>query len=166
MYFFVGLGTVRQSPYSFAHILLQAFTPPDCDLVSICFFSAATEEKLKTKTAAIKINLRENLPHKSPVCESAHASTQMPTRFKCTNRHIAHNRSLLASSDERTAWLPAFLAYYNARRPHSDLDYVPQLPGSVGITYCNSTPSPCRGVWWTQDVLTCNDAETPQLLQT
>jgi hypothetical protein len=59
MYFFVGLGTVRQSPYSFAHILLQAFTPPDCDLVSICFFSAATEEKLKTKTAAIEINLRE-----------------------------------------------------------------------------------------------------------
>jgi transposase InsO family protein len=30
-----------------------------------------------------------------------------------------------AHSDERTAWLPAFLAYYNARRPHSALGYKP-----------------------------------------
>jgi transposase InsO family protein len=28
-----------------------------------------------------------------------------------------------ANSDERTAWLPAFLAYCNARRPHSALGY-------------------------------------------
>jgi transposase InsO family protein len=28
-------------------------------------------------------------------------------------------------SDERTAWLPAFLSYYNARRPHSALGYKP-----------------------------------------
>lgn len=29
------------------------------------------------------------------------------------------------NSAERTAWLPAFLAYYNARRPHSALGYRP-----------------------------------------
>lgn len=29
------------------------------------------------------------------------------------------------NSDDRTAWLPAFLAYYNARRPHSALGYQP-----------------------------------------
>jgi transposase InsO family protein len=29
------------------------------------------------------------------------------------------------NSKERTAWLPAFLAYYNARRPHSALGYKP-----------------------------------------
>ena len=28
-------------------------------------------------------------------------------------------------SDQRTAWLPAFLAYYNTRRPHSALGYEP-----------------------------------------
>lgn len=30
-----------------------------------------------------------------------------------------------ANSAERTAWLPAFLAYYNTRRPHSALGYKP-----------------------------------------
>ena len=30
-----------------------------------------------------------------------------------------------ANSDERTAWLPAFLTYYNSRRPHSALGYKP-----------------------------------------
>ena len=30
-----------------------------------------------------------------------------------------------ATSAERTAWLPAFLAFYNARRPHSALGYRP-----------------------------------------
>ncbi|MEO6016281.1 MAG: IS481 family transposase [Polaromonas sp.] len=30
-----------------------------------------------------------------------------------------------SNSGERTAWLPAFLAYYNARRPHSALGYKP-----------------------------------------
>ncbi len=30
-----------------------------------------------------------------------------------------------ANSAERTAWLPAFLAYYNSRRPHSALGYKP-----------------------------------------
>jgi transposase InsO family protein len=29
------------------------------------------------------------------------------------------------NSSERTAWLPSFLAYYNARRPHSALGYQP-----------------------------------------
>ena len=29
------------------------------------------------------------------------------------------------TSDERTAWLPRFLAYYNTRRPHSALNYQP-----------------------------------------
>ncbi len=29
------------------------------------------------------------------------------------------------NSTERTAWLPAFLAYYNSRRPHSALGYKP-----------------------------------------
>ena len=39
-------------------------------------------------------------------------------------REWAYGR-IWASSDERTAWLPAFLAYYNARRPHSALGYKP-----------------------------------------
>ena len=30
-----------------------------------------------------------------------------------------------ANSAERTAWLPAFLSFYNARRPHSALGYKP-----------------------------------------
>ena len=29
------------------------------------------------------------------------------------------------NSAQRTAWLPAFLAYYNTRRPHSALGYCP-----------------------------------------
>ncbi|MCG3774349.1 MAG: hypothetical protein JW395_1169 [Nitrospira sp.] len=29
------------------------------------------------------------------------------------------------NSAQRTAWLPAFLAYYNTRRPHSALGYAP-----------------------------------------
>ena len=29
------------------------------------------------------------------------------------------------NSAERTEWLPSFLAYYNARRPHSALGYKP-----------------------------------------
>jgi transposase InsO family protein len=39
-------------------------------------------------------------------------------------REWAYVRSY-ANSDERTAWLPAFLAFYNARRPHSALAYKP-----------------------------------------
>ena len=39
-------------------------------------------------------------------------------------REWAYVRSY-ANSAERTAWLPAFLAYYNARRPHSALSYKP-----------------------------------------
>jgi transposase InsO family protein len=35
-------------------------------------------------------------------------------------------------SDERTAWLPAFLAYYNARRPHSALGYKPPASRLAG----------------------------------
>lgn len=37
-------------------------------------------------------------------------------------REWAYGRTY-TNSAERTAWLPAFLAYYNARRPHSALDY-------------------------------------------
>lgn len=47
-------------------------------------------------------------------------------------REWAYGR-IWAHSDERTAWLPAFLAYYNARRPHSALGYKPpasRLPGN------------------------------------
>jgi transposase InsO family protein len=39
-------------------------------------------------------------------------------------REWAYGRTY-ANSTERTAWLPAFLAYYNARRPHSALGYKP-----------------------------------------
>jgi len=39
-------------------------------------------------------------------------------------REWAYARSY-ANSAERTAWLPAFLAYYNSRRPHSALGYMP-----------------------------------------
>ena len=36
------------------------------------------------------------------------------------------------NSAERTAWLPAFLAYYNARRPHSALGYKPPASRLAG----------------------------------
>lgn len=39
-------------------------------------------------------------------------------------RESAYTRTY-ANSAERTAWLPAFLAYYNTRRPHSALGYKP-----------------------------------------
>ena len=39
-------------------------------------------------------------------------------------REWAYGR-IWADSAERTAWLPSFLAYYNARRPHSALGYKP-----------------------------------------
>lgn len=39
-------------------------------------------------------------------------------------REWAYGR-VWANSAERTGWLPAFLAYYNARRPHSALAYQP-----------------------------------------
>jgi transposase InsO family protein len=39
-------------------------------------------------------------------------------------REWAYGR-IWANSAERTDWLPAFLAYYNARRPHSALGYKP-----------------------------------------
>ncbi len=39
-------------------------------------------------------------------------------------REWAYGRTY-ATSSERTAWLPAFLSYYNARRPHSALGYKP-----------------------------------------
>ena len=39
-------------------------------------------------------------------------------------REWAYGR-IWANSAERTAWLPSFLAYYNARRPHSALGYKP-----------------------------------------
>lgn len=39
-------------------------------------------------------------------------------------REWAYGR-VWANSGERTAWLPAFLSYYNARRPHSALGHKP-----------------------------------------
>lgn len=39
-------------------------------------------------------------------------------------REWAYGR-VWSNSAERTAWLPSFLAYYNARRPHSALGYKP-----------------------------------------
>ena len=36
------------------------------------------------------------------------------------------------NSAERTAWLPSFLAYYNARRPHSALGYKPPASRLAG----------------------------------
>jgi transposase InsO family protein len=39
-------------------------------------------------------------------------------------REWAYGR-IWANSAERTAWLPSFLAYYNARRPHTALGYKP-----------------------------------------
>jgi transposase InsO family protein len=39
-------------------------------------------------------------------------------------REWAYGR-VWSHSDERSAWLPAFLTYYNARRPHSALGYQP-----------------------------------------
>lgn len=39
-------------------------------------------------------------------------------------REWAYARSY-SNSAERTSWLPAFLAYYNSRRPHSALGYKP-----------------------------------------
>jgi len=39
-------------------------------------------------------------------------------------REWAYGR-VWANSHERTEWLPAFLNYYNARRPHSALAYKP-----------------------------------------
>lgn len=39
-------------------------------------------------------------------------------------REWAYGRTW-SNSAERTAWLPSFLTYYNARRPHSALGYMP-----------------------------------------
>jgi transposase InsO family protein len=46
-------------------------------------------------------------------------------------REWAYGR-VWANSAERTAWLPAFLAYYNARRPHSALGYKPPASRLAG----------------------------------
>ena len=46
-------------------------------------------------------------------------------------REWAYGR-VWANSAQRTAWLPAFLAYYNARRPHPALGYRPPASRLVG----------------------------------
>ena len=46
-------------------------------------------------------------------------------------REWAYGR-VWANSSERTDWLHAFLAYYNARRPHSALDYKPPASRIAG----------------------------------
>ncbi len=53
-------------------------------------------------------------------------------------REWAYGR-VWSRSPERTAWLPAFLAYYNAPGPIRPSATSLQLPDSVGRTYCNST---------------------------
>jgi transposase InsO family protein len=54
-------------------------------------------------------------------------------------REWAYGRSW-SHSQERTAWLPAFLAYYNARRPHSALGYKPPASrlGQTNLLQLNS----------------------------
>ena len=46
-------------------------------------------------------------------------------------REWAYGR-IWQNSGERCAWLPAFLEYYNTRRPHSALGYHPPLSRIVG----------------------------------
>lgn len=46
-------------------------------------------------------------------------------------REWAYGR-IWAHSLERTTWLPSFLAYYNARRPHSALNYLPPVSRLAG----------------------------------
>jgi transposase InsO family protein len=46
-------------------------------------------------------------------------------------REWAYGR-IWAHSEERTSWLPAFLAYYNTRRPHSALGYKPPASRIAG----------------------------------
>lgn len=46
-------------------------------------------------------------------------------------REWAYGR-IWANSAERTAWLPSFLTYYNARRPHSALGYKPPASRIAG----------------------------------
>jgi len=46
-------------------------------------------------------------------------------------REWAYGRTW-ASSNERTSWLPAFLAYYNSRRPHSALGFKPPASRLAG----------------------------------
>ena len=55
-------------------------------------------------------------------------------------REWAYARSY-ANSSERTAWLPAFLAYYNCRRPHSALGYKPPTSrlGGNNLLQLNTT---------------------------
>jgi len=54
-------------------------------------------------------------------------------------REWAYARSY-ANSAERTSWLPAFLAYYNARRPHSALGNRPPASrlGGINLLQLNS----------------------------
>ena len=54
-------------------------------------------------------------------------------------REWAYGRAW-SHSDERAAWLPAFLAYYNARRPHSALGYKPPASrlGQTNLLQLNS----------------------------
>ena len=46
----------------------------------------------------------------------------VPTPRALALREWAYGR-IWANSAERTEWLPAFLSYYNTRRPHSALGY-------------------------------------------
>jgi transposase InsO family protein len=54
-------------------------------------------------------------------------------------REWAYGRAW-SHSDERTSWLPSFLAYYNARRPHSALGYKPPASrlGQTDLLQLNS----------------------------
>ncbi|MDP9902860.1 transposase InsO family protein [Variovorax ginsengisoli] len=62
-------------------------------------------------------------------------------------REWAHGR-VWANSAERTAWLPAFLRYYNAQRTHSAFNYKPPASRLSGnnLLQLNTGPVPARPV--------------------
>lgn len=61
---------------------------------------------------------------------------------------VAHYKALgVTHGGGRATRLPAFLTYYNVRRPHSAWAIKPQLPGSRETTYCNSTAGPPLAAW-------------------
>jgi transposase InsO family protein len=63
-------------------------------------------------------------------------------------REWAYGR-IWANSGERTAWLPAFLRYYNAQRPHSALGYKPPASrlGGYNLSKLNRAGSTWRSSW-------------------
>jgi transposase InsO family protein len=80
---------------------------------------SAYRSKLFAKTSE---NLGIKHSFTKPYCPQTNGKAE---RFIQTClREWAYGR-IWANSGERTAWLPAFLRYYNAQRPHSALGYKP-----------------------------------------